>query len=131
MFKVGDEVLLDNKLFTIKKLSGTIATMIDSFGPFEKHISNLKPRYEVKYLIFDNLDGGRSQLFDTEQQAFELINKPRVNVGERWEHSDGTIVRISSKEGDTIHTRHDSCGRNVLLSFTSENFLEEFTKCES
>lgn len=53
-----------------------------------------------------------------------------VIVGEHYEHSDGTIVRVSSKEGDVIHTRAEICGVNILLSFLYGRFIEEFVKCD-
>lgn len=133
MFKVGDEVVYNNKLFVVTggsnlkgyKICRQSMTHVDIGG------HRLKPRYEVKYVVLDHLSGANLyQLFDTEQKAFDYINKPRVNVGEHYKHSDGTIVRINSKEGDIIHTRHEACGENVLLSFTMETFLENFTKCK-
>lgn len=51
-----------------------------------------------------------------------------IIVGEYYKHSDGTIVRVSSKEGDIIHTRAEICGVNVLLSFLYVRFIEEFVK---
>lgn len=53
-----------------------------------------------------------------------------IVVGEYYKHSDGTIVRVSSKEGDIIHTRAEICGINVLLSFLYDQFIEEFMKCD-
>lgn len=135
MFKVGDEVVIEaiGKVGIITGFNNKgLAQYRSESGNGQCAVKNLKPRFEVKYVVIDNSDRGeKSPIFKTEQQAFDYINKPLVNVGERWKHSDGAIVRISSKEGDTVHTRHELCGRNVLLSFTSETFLEEFTKCES
>lgn len=49
-----------------------------------------------------------------------------IIVGERYKHSDGTIVRVSSKEGDIIHTHVEICGADFLLSFLFGRFIEEF-----
>lgn len=134
MFKVGDEVIVQNSnVATILGLAGNMAYLFfddGSHGDIE--LTELKPRFEVKYLVVDNSDRGeKSPLFNTEQQAFDYINKQRVNIGERWKHSDGTIVEVVNVDDRVVNFKFSSIGVEHEVGRFIHDFIKVFTKCES
>lgn len=102
-FKIGDKVITVNS-----NRSGTLLNISGALVEF---------------------DDGAIGLVKTSNLRL-IGSSDSIIVGEHYKHSDGTIVRVSSKEGNIIHTRVEICGENVLLSFSFGRFVEEFVKNE-
>lgn len=103
IFKVGDKVITIN--------SGRSGTLLNTSGSLVE------------------FDDGAIGLVKTCNLRV-IDSPPPIIVGEHYKHSDGTIVRVTSKEGNTIHTRVEICGEYVMLQFTFGRFIEEFRKCD-
>ncbi|QDU35634.1 hypothetical protein [Proteus phage vB_PmiP_RS10pmA] len=140
MFKVGDKVvrtLIDDYWSSITDNPYGIHEIVKVMGDsiLLKDTNNYclgfnfeLARYSLKYAVID-CQTEDVKLFEYHKEALDFINNTQINPGDKWKHSDGTIVEVRSIADNMVNFKFEAFNVSHNSYLSTDKFLREFKKC--
>lgn len=141
MFKVGDKVvrtLIDDlwkrkaedpySIYEVENVNEPDLIILKGLSHRFSARNFTLARYSLKYAVID-CQTEDVKLFEYHKEALDFINNTRINSGDKWKHSDGTVIEVRSIADNMVNFKFEAFNVSHNSYLSVDKFLREFKKC--